>query len=305
MLDVGDGHQVYWERVGTPGAKPAVMLHGGPGAGCNEKHRRQWDPARYDVLLFDKRGCGRSTPFASLEHNTTWDLVADIERIRTHLGIERWLVFGGSWGSTLALAYAETHPARVTGMILRGIFLARPEEIRWFYEAGGASMLLPESWQRYASLIPPAERGHMLGAYWQRLTADEEATRIAAARAWGAWEGSSLTLDESPATVAEFADPKVAVSLARIEAHYFRQHAFLEPDQLLRDVGKIRHLPGVIVQGRYDLICPLKSAFDLHTAWPEADYHVVLSGHAASEPAIVDKLVEATDSFAERLRPEG
>jgi proline iminopeptidase len=304
-LPVSDRHTLYLEECGNPDGIPVVFLHGGPGAGLSKYHRRFFDPARYRVVLFDQRGAGRSTPFADLADNTTWDLVADIERIRTHLGIERWLVFGGSWGSTLALAYAETHPARVTGLILRGIFLARPEEIRWFYEAGGASMLLPESWQRYAGLIPPAERGHMLDAYWQRLTANDEATRIAAARAWGAWEGSSLTLDASPATVAEFADPKVAVSLARIEAHYFRQHAFLEPDQLLRDVGKIRHIPAVIVQGRYDLICPLKSAFDLHTAWPEADYHVVLSGHAASEPAIVDKLVEATDTFAERLRPEG
>ncbi|TAN05623.1 MAG: prolyl aminopeptidase [Rhodanobacteraceae bacterium] len=302
---VSDRHTLYVEECGTPGGIPVVFLHGGPGAGLAPYHRRFFDPARWRVVLFDQRGAGQSTPFADLTDNTTWDLVADIERIRTHLGIERWLVFGGSWGSTLALAYAEAHPARVTGLVLRGIFLARPEEIAWFYEAGGASMLLPESWQRYASAIPEAERGHMLDAYWQRLTADDAATRTAAARAWGAWEGSSLTLEESPATVAEFAEPKVAVSLARIEAHYFRQHAFLRPDQLLREVGKIRHLPAVIVQGRYDLICPRKSAHDLHVAWPEAGYHVVLSGHAASEPAIVDQLVDATDAFAARLRPAG
>ncbi|HEX7326697.1 MAG TPA: prolyl aminopeptidase [Rhodanobacteraceae bacterium] len=298
---VSDRHTLYVEECGNPDGIPVVFLHGGPGAGLALYHRRFFDPARWRVVLFDQRGAGKSTPFADLEDNTTWDLVADIERIREHLGIARWLVFGGSWGSTLALAYAETHPEAVTGLVLRGIFLTRPEEIRWFYEAGGASMLLPESWQRYAALIPPAQRGHMLDAYWERLTSPDATVRTAAAQAWGAWEGSSLTLDESPETVAEFAAPEVAVSLARIEAHYFRHSAFLEPNQLLRDVGRIRHIPGVIVQGRYDIICPLRSAFDLHTAWPEAEYHVVLSGHAASEPAIVDKLVTATDAFARRL----
>ena len=298
---VGDGHTLYLEECGNPGGLPVVFLHGGPGAGLARYHRRFFDPARYRVVLFDQRGAGKSTPFAGLEANTTPDLVADLERIRGHLGIERWAVFGGSWGSTLALAYAESHPDRALGLILRGIFLARPEEVRWFYEEGGASRILPEKWQRYASIIPVNERGSMLEAFWKRLTSDDEAIRIAAARAWGAWEGSALTLAASPDTEAEFAAPNVAVSLARIEAHYFRNHAFLEPDQLLRDIGRIRHIPATIVHGRYDIICPAKSAFDLHEAWPEADFHIVLSGHAASEPAIVDKLVEATDRLAERL----
>jgi proline iminopeptidase len=300
-LAVGDGHILYIEECGNPDGLPVVFLHGGPGAGLARYHRRFFDPARWRVVLLDQRGAGKSTPFASLEANTTPDLVADIERIREHLKIERWVVFGGSWGSTLALAYAEAHPDRALGLVLRGIFLARPEEVRWFYEEGGAARILPEKWQRYASIIPTHERGAMLEAYWKRLTSDDETARVAAARAWGAWEGGALTLAESPETEAEFAAPGVAVSLARIEAHYFRNHAFLESDQLLRDIERIRHIPATIVHGRYDIICPVKNAFDLHEAWPEADFHIVLSGHAASEPAIVDKLVEATDRFADNL----
>ena len=298
---VSDRHTLHIEECGNPDGLPVVFLHGGPGAGLSLYHRRFFDPRRYRIVLFDQRGAGKSTPFAALEDNTTWDLVTDIEKIRVHLGIEHWLVFGGSWGSTLALAYAETHPERALALVLRGIFLCRPEEIRWSYEEGGAAWILPEKWQRFVAAIPPTERGALLDAYWQRLTSDDEAVRVAAARAWGAWEGSALTLVESPETEAEFTDPGVAVSLARIEAHYFRHHGFFEPDQLLRDVAKIRHLPAVIVQGRYDIICPVKSAFDLHTAWPEAEFHVVVAGHAASEPAIVDKLIEATDRFADRF----
>ncbi len=298
---VGDGHVLYLEQCGNPDGVPVVFLHGGPGAGLASYHRRFFDPARWHIVLFDQRGAGRSTPFAGLEANTTQDLVADIERIRAHFGIERWLVFGGSWGSTLALAYAETHPDSVSGLVLRGIFLARPEEVRWFYEEGGASRILPEKWRRFESLVPPDERGAMVEAYWRRLTSDDESVRVAAARAWGAWEGGALTLAESPETEAEFAAPHVAVSLARIEAHYFRNHAFLEPDQLLRDIGRIRHLPATIVHGRYDLVCPMQSAFDLYEAWPEAAFHVVLAGHAATEPAIVDKLVEASDRLADWL----
>jgi len=251
-------------------------------------------------VLFDQRGAGQSIPFADLTDNTTWHVVADIETIREKLGIERWVVFGGSWGSTLGLAYAQTHPERVLGLVLRGIFLGRPQEVRWFYEEGGASMILPEKWQRYAAAIPPEERGEMMEAYWRRLSSDDEAVRLAAAQAWGAWEGGSITLEESPQTEATFATPAIAVSLARIEAHYFRHQCWLEPDQLLRDVAKIRHIPATIVHGRYDIICPAKSAVDLHTAWPEADFHVVLAGHAASEPAIVDVLVQATDRLADR-----
>ena len=298
---VSDRHTLYIEECGNPEGLPAVFLHGGPGAGLSLYHRRFFDPARWRVVLFDQRGAGKSTPFADLTDNTTQDLVADLEKIREHLGIERWMVFGGSWGSTLGLAYAETHPERVTGLVLRGIFLARPEEVRWFYEEGGASRILPEKWQHYTAQIPFEERGAMLDAYWKRLTSEDATLRLDAARAWGAWEGSALTLAESPETEAEFAAPEVAVSLARIEAHYFRNNAFLEPDQLLRDIGRVRHIPASIVHGRYDIICPVKTAFDLHQAWPEADFHVVLSGHAATEPAIVDKLIEATDSFAGRF----
>lgn len=300
---VGAGHTLYLEQCGNPDGLPAVFLHGGPGAGLTPQHRRFFDPARWRSVLFDQRGAGKSTPFAELADNTTQDLVADIETIRAHLGIERWLVFGGSWGSTLALAYAEAHPERVTGLVLRGIFLGRPEEIRWLIEAGGASRIFPDKWQRFVAAIPPAERRHLLDAYWRRLTSDDAAVRVAAARAWGAWEGGVLTLEDSPESEAEYGSPEIAVSMARLEAHYFRNHIFLEPNQLLRDIDRIRQIPGVIVHGRYDMDCPLQNAFDLHAAWPEAEFHIVTAGHASSEPAIVDKLIAATDAFAKRLAP--
>jgi proline iminopeptidase len=301
MFPVSDRHTLYVEECGNPDGLPVVFLHGGPGAGLSLYHRRFFDPARWRIVLFDQRGAGKSTPFADLVDNTTQDLIADIEKIRAHLGIERWLVFGGSWGSTLALAYAQTHPECVLGLVLRGIYLARRWETMWLYEEGGAGRIRPENWLRFVAAIPPAERGNIVDAYWQRLTSDDEVVRVEAARAWGAWEGSALTLEESPETEAEFSSPEVAVSLARLEAHYFRHDCFLEPGQLLRDIGKIRHLPAVIVQGRYDIICPAQSAFELHAAWPEAGYHVVVAGHAASEPAIVDKLIAATDGFADRF----
>jgi proline iminopeptidase len=293
-------HTLYVEECGNPAGLPVIFLHGGPGAGLAPYHRRFFDPARYRIVLFDQRGAGKSTPFADLTDNTTWHVVADIETLREQLGIERWVVFGGSWGSTLGLAYAQTHPERVLGLVLRGIFLSRPAEIRWFYEEGGASWILPEKWQRYAAVIPPEERGEMMEAYWRRLSSGDAAVRLAAAQAWGAWEGGSITLEESPATEATFASPEIAVSLARIEAHYFRNRCWFEPDQLLRDVAKIRHIPATIVHGRYDIICPAKSACDLATEWPEADFHIVLAGHAASEPAIVDVLVQTTDRLADR-----
>lgn len=293
-------HTLYVEECGNPAGLPVIFLHGGPGAGLAAYHRRFFDPTRYRIVLFDQRGAGRSTPFADLTDNTTWHLVADIEAIREQLAIERWVVFGGSWGSTLGLAYAQTHPERVLGLVLRGIFLSRPAEIRWYFEEGGASWILPEKWQRYAAAIPPEERGEIVEAYWHRLNSDDEAVRLAAAQAWGAWEGGGITLEESPETEATFAAPGVALSLARIEAHYFRHHGWLEPGQLLRDVAKIRHIPATIVHGRYDIICPAKSACELAAAWPEADFHIVLAGHAASEPAIVDQLVQATDKLANR-----
>jgi proline iminopeptidase len=299
-IAVDDRHTLYVEECGNPQGLPVVFLHGGPGAGLSPYHRRFFDPARYRIVLFDQRGAGRSTPFADLTDNTTWHLVADIETIREKFGIERWVVFGGSWGSTLALAYAQTHSDRVLGLVLRGIFLCRPEEIRWYYEEGGASWILPEKWQRYASAIPPEERHNMLDAYWRRLTSDDETVRLAAAKAWGAWEGGGITLEESPQTEASFAMPEVALSLARIEAHYFRHGGFFETDQLLRNVDTLRRIPSTIVHGRYDIICPPKSACDLAARWPEAAFHIVLAGHAASEPAIVDQLVQATDRLADR-----
>lgn len=300
-LAVDERHTLYVEQCGNPDGLPVVFLHGGPGAGLAPYHRQFFDPARYHIVLFDQRGAGRSTPFADLTDNTTWDLVDDMEIIRTHLGIDQWVVFGGSWGSTLSLAYAETHPERCLGLVLRGIYLGRPEEIRWYVEQGGASHILPEKWQQFVAPIPESERGHMLEAYWKRLDSDDESERLAAARAWSVWEAGGLTLEESPQTVADFAAPEVAVSMARTEAHYFRHQCFFQPDQLLRDIDRIRHIPGTIVHGRYDLVCPAKNAWDLAQAWPEADLHFVLSGHSAAEPAIVDALVTATDTLATRL----
>ncbi|EIL99787.1 MULTISPECIES: prolyl aminopeptidase [Rhodanobacter] len=294
-------HTLYVEECGNPAGLPVVFLHGGPGAGLSAYHRRFFDPTRYRIVLFDQRGAGQSTPFAELTDNTTWHLVADIEAIREQLEIERWVVFGGSWGSTLALAYAQTHAERVLGLVLRGIFLGRPQELRWFNEVdGGAAQIFPERWARFLAFIPEAERGSMLDAYWSRLTSDDEATRLAAARAWSAWEGGSTTLLHDPDAGGEFEDPHKAVSLAVMEAHYFRHAIFLEPDQLLRDVGRLRHIPATIVHGRYDIICPMASAYDLSQAWPEARLQVVLAGHSAADPAIVDKLVAATDLMADR-----
>ena len=299
-LDVGDGHQIYWERVGTPGAKPAVFLHGGPGGGCNPSHRRLFDPTRYDVLLFDQRGCGRSTPHASLEGNTTWHLVADIERLREMAGIDTWLVFGGSWGSTLALAYAQTHPERASEIVVRGIFGLRRFELEWYYQYG-ASLLFPDKWERFQVPIPEAERGDMIAAYRKRLIGDDRTAQIEAARAWSLWEGETLTLLPDPATSDPFGDDDFAIAFARIENHYFVHAGWLEDGQLIRDADKIRHIPGVIVQGRYDMATPPVTAWDLHKAWPEAEFHLVeAAGHVYSEPGILDRLIAATDGFADR-----
>lgn len=294
-------HTLHVEECGNAAGLPVVFLHGGPGAGLSTYHRRFFDPARYHIVLFDQRGCGKSTPFAELTDNTTAHLVADIEAIREHLGIDRWVVFGGSWGSTLALAYAQAHPERSLGIVLRGIFLGRPQELRWFNEMdGGAAQIFPERWARFRDFIPPEERGALTDAYWQRLNSSDEATRLAAAQAWSAWEGGSTTLVHDPDAEGIFEDPHHAVSVALVEAHYFRHALFLEPDQLLRDVERIRHIPATIVQGRYDIICPAVSAWDLSRAWPEASLHMVLAGHSAADPAIVDQLVQATDLLADR-----
>jgi proline iminopeptidase len=302
-LSVDAIHELYVEECGNPDGLPVVFLHGGPGAGLSPYHRRFFDPARYRIVLFDQRGAGRSTPHAELRNNTTWDLVADIEKIRAHFGIGRWVVFGGSWGSTLSLAYAQSHPERVLGLVLRGIFLGRPGELRWFNELdGGASWIFPERWERYLEHIPVEERDHMVEAYWRRLDSEDEAVRLAAALAWGNWEGGSTTLLHDPDEPGNFADPQAAISVARAEAHYFRHAFFMQPDQLLQHIERIRSIPATIVHGRYDIICPVKTAYDLAKAWPQADFHIVLAGHSAADPAIVDVLVKATDALVDRYR---
>jgi len=298
MLDVGDGHAIHWERIGTKGAKPAVYLHGGPGGGKSPSQRRVFDPARYDALLFDQRGCGKSTLFASLEHNTTWDLVADIEKLRQMMGVERWQVFGGSWGSTLALAYAQTHPERVTELVLRGIFAVRRWEIDWYYQHG-ASLVFPDKFERFIAPIPEAERSNMVAAYRRRLTGGDRATQVAAAREWARWEGETLTLLPDPSVSEAFYDEDYALAFARIENHYFTHDCWMEEGQLLRDAGKLKAIPGVIVHGRYDMACPPQTAWELHRAWPEAEFHMVEgAGHALSQPGILHHLIEATDRFA-------
>ena len=298
MLEVGDGHAIYWEMAGNPEGKPAVFLHGGPGGGIDAKHRRQFDPARYRVLLFDQRGCGRSTPHAELEANTTWHLVADIERLRSLMGVDQWLVLGGSWGSTLALAYAESHPERVSELVLRGIFTLRRFELEWYYQHG-ASLLFPDKWERFVAPIPQEERGDLIGAYRKRLTDPDRETRIAAAKAWSLWEGETITLLPDPELSNHFSEDDFAVAFARIENHYFVHGGWLEEGQLIRDAGKLKGIPGVIIHGRYDIACPVQTAWDLHCAWPEAELHIVEgAGHAFSEPGILHRLITATDRFA-------
>lgn len=299
-LDVGDGHELYYEESGNPGGKPVVFLHGGPGGGTTAKMRQFFDPSAYRIVLFDQRGAGRSRPHANLEANTTWHLVDDIERLRRHLGIERWQVFGGSWGSTLALAYAETHPERVTELVLRGIFMLRRKEIEWFYQRG-VSELFPDLWQHFLAPIPENERDDLLHAYHRRLTGDDSATRLRAAKAWSVWEGSTSTLLPKAEVRKIFEEDDMALSMARIESHYFVNAGFMEEGQLLRDVDRVRHIPAVLVQGRYDVVCPPVTAWELSRAWPEADLRIVPdAGHAAFEPGNVHELVSATDRFASR-----
>ncbi|MEU6586717.1 prolyl aminopeptidase [Nocardia sp. NPDC046763] len=302
MLDVGDGQRLYYEVSGNPDGKPAVFLHGGPGGGTSPYHRQFFDPEAYRIILVDQRGCGRSTPHiadgASLEHNTTWHLVADIERLRTHLGVEQWLVFGGSWGSTLALSYAQAHPDRVTELVLRGIFLLRRKEIDWYYN-GSAGYVYPDEWEKFLAPVPEAERGQdLIEVYHRLLHSPDAALATDAAVAWSTWEGATSSLLPQPDRVAESADPRFALAFARIENHYFVNHGFLDEGQLLRDIGRIAHIPGVIVQGRHDVVCPATSAWDLHRAWPGSELHLVPdAGHAALEPGITHHLVEATDKY--------
>jgi proline iminopeptidase len=304
-LRVSPVHELYFEESGNPEGKPVVFLHGGPGGGTSPAMRRFFDPKRYRIVLFDQRGCGRSRPHASLVDNTTWHLVGDIEALRVHLGIERWQVFGGSWGSTLALAYAQKHPRRVTELVLRGIFLLRRSELEWFYQdPQGAASLFPDLWEKYVEPIPPRERRDMMRAYYRRLTSRSRKQRTAAAYAWSVWEGATSFLKASADYVAKFGDPDYAAAFARIECHYFVNRGFLErDDQLLREVRRIRHIPAVIVQGRYDVVCPMRSAWALHRAWPEAELHVVPdAGHSAFEKGIAAELVAATDRYARRAR---
>ncbi|MGG6297663.1 prolyl aminopeptidase [Leptolyngbya sp. AN02str] len=300
MLKVSELHTLYVEQVGNPQGKPVVFLHGGPGGGCNPGYRQFFDPKRWRIVLFDQRGCGRSTPHAELEGNTTWDLVSDIERIREHLGIDQWVVFGGSWGSTLALAYAETHPDRVKGLILRGIFTLRQKELLWFYQEG-CSYIYPDAWEKYLQPIPPEERHDLIGAYYKRLTSADPAVRWEAARAWSIWEGSTSRLFPDANMAEQYGRVGFADAFARIECHYFVNKGFFETDDwLYRHVDRIRHIPGVIVQGRYDVVCPMVSAWDLHKAWPESELLVIAdAGHSMNEPGIRTALLDAGDRFAD------
>jgi proline iminopeptidase len=299
MLRVSPVHQIYWEESGNPRGKPAVFVHGGPGAGADARSRRFFNPRKYRIVAFDQRGCGRSRPHASLVDNTTPHLVADMERLRKHLAIEKWLVFGGSWGSTLALAYSQAHPQHVTELVLRGIFMLRDWEIHWFYQHG-ASAIFPDKWENYIAGIPTTEQGDLVQAFYKRLTSRNRGTRLKAARAWSVWEGSTSYLQINEANVASWNADDFAIAVARIECHYFVNKGFFKrEDQLLRGVRKIRHIPAVIVQGRYDVVCPMRSAWDLHRAWPEADFRVVPdAGHSALEPGNTHELVAATDRFA-------
>ena len=297
-LKVSDLHEIYFEECGNPHGKPVVMVHGGPGGGSNDYMRRLHDPKAYRIVLFDQRGCGRSTPHASLEDNTTWHLVADMEALRDHLDIDTWQVFGGSWGSTLALAYAQTHPSRVSELVLRGIFTLRRKEIEWFYQ-GGCSELYPDAWEQYLKPIPENERGDMIAAYYKRLTSNDTAVQLEAARAWSIWEGTTVSLLPNLGRMARFGADHFATAFARIECHYFINGGFLDhDDQLLANVDRISHIPSVIVQGRYDVVTPMTTAWALSQAWPQADLKIVPdAGHAVSEPGITSALVEATDRF--------
>lgn len=301
QLKVSDVHELYVEECGNPEGVPVVFLHGGPGASCEPVHRRYFDPELYRIILFDQRGCGKSRPHASLQENTSQDLIDDLEKIREHLKIEKWVVFGGSWGSTLALAYAEAHADRVLGMILRGIFLCRKQDIDWFYQSG-ASRLFPDAWKAFLHPIPPQEQDNLIAAYYKRLTSDNELERMAAAKAWSIWEGSTATLKHNHTVLDYFADPHIALSIARIECHYFINNCFFSENQLLENVFKIKHIPGFIVHGRYDVICPIDQAFELNSLWPESQLKIVPdAGHAISEQGITEALIDSTKAMLQIL----
>lgn len=298
LLKVSDLHTVYFEECGNPKGKPIIFLHGGPGGGCSPDHRRFYDPNYYRIILFDQRGCGKSTPFAELKENTTWDLVSDMEKIREHLKIDKWFVFGGSWGSTLALAYGVTHPDRCLGFVLRGIFLCRSWEIKWFYQEG-ASLIYPDLWEKYWNQIPKEQQGDMVTAYYSQLTSNDEKLKLKAAQVWSTWEASTSKLILDNHFIDEYEDPEKALPFARIECHYFINKAFFKTDNyLLENVHKISHLPCVIVHGRYDVVCPAKNAWELHKAWPQSKlYFIADSGHSVMEKGITDKVIQATEDF--------
>ena len=298
-LQVSDLHTIHYEQSGNPNGKPVVVLHGGPGGGAAPVYRQYFNPEKWRIIMFDQRGCGKSTPYAELTENTTWDLVADIEKLRNKLGIEQWFVFGGSWGSTLSLAYSQSHPSACLGLILRGIFMLRQQELQWFYQSG-ASYIFPDAWESYLKPIPPEERTDLISAYHKRLTSEDRQIRLEAARAWSVWEASTSKLIPSDKSIQRFGSDQFAEAFARIECHYFVNKGFLETEnQLLDNCDRIAHLPGVIVQGRYDVVCPMVTSWELHKVWPRAEYLVIPdAGHSVSEPGIIDALVTATDRFA-------
>ncbi len=299
-LDVGDGHNVFWELSGNPNGKPVVFLHGGPGGGSSPEHRRQFNPEKYKILVFDQRGCGKSTPYASLEANTTWHLVEDIEKLRTQVAqVDKWQVFGGSWGSTLSLAYAQKYPERTTELVLRGIFLFDQPEIDWMYKEGGASCIYPDKWEEFLEPIPDSERGDPVEAYRKLLTSEDVNVQLTAAKAWSKWEGDIVTLLPSPSTIEHFTSPEVAVAVARIENHYMANHGWLDEGQLLKGAERLRGIPGVIVQGRHDSCTPPVAAWNLKQAWPEVELNIIPDGgHLFNEPGVLDGLIRATDRFA-------
>jgi proline iminopeptidase len=303
QLTVDAIHQVYVEECGNPKGLPVVFIHGGPGMGCDADHRRFFDPSLYRIILFDQRGCGRSTPYAELENNTTALLVSDMEMIRAQLHIDKWVLFGGSWGSTLALVYAETYPHHVLSMVLRGIFLCRPKDITWFYEENGVSRLFPDYWAAFAGHLPIEERQAMLKNYYRRLIGQDEVARMAAAKAWSIWEGCCATLQPNPQIVDHFSNPHIALSLARIEAHYFINDSFLTPNQILNNADQLKGIPGVIIHGRYDVVCPLDQAYELHQSWPGSELNIIRdAGHAACELGITNALIMATNHIAEKFK---
>lgn len=300
-LQVDDTHTLYVEECGNPGGIPVLFLHGGPGAGCAPYHRQYFDPEIYRIVLFDQRGCGKSTPHASLKNNTTWDLVGDIELIREQLKIDKWVVFGGSWGSTLALVYAQAHAEKVSGLIIRGIFLAREKDVLWFYQQG-TSRLFPDYWEKFIEPIPQAERGNMIEAYHHQLTGGDDMQKLRAAKAWSVWEGMTATLLTDESVINSFSNTHSALSIARIECHYFMHQCWLRPNQIIEEINKIRHIPAYIVHGRYDVICPVEQAWELASVWPEANLSIIAdAGHAIVEKGITEALLKATKEMSEKL----